>query len=126
MNVPGANGVGLVVMDWTLAVGALLACVFQLAALRSKEVSDSPMVDGARRIKVAGWALVTGWVVIVMVVDGDLLVPIYGAIPLVLLAWGDAFGAVARLWAADPPPRFRHMLSDPMPLWTDSSQQRHR
>lgn len=93
------NGAGYVAMDWLFCIGALLACVGQFAVLRSPDVRESYLLDGARRVRIVAWGMLCVRSLYVLVNDGDLMVPIFSLVPLLMMAWADVMAAMGRLFS---------------------------
>lgn len=95
------TGVGYVPLDWLFCVCTALAAVVQCAVLRSPDVGESRIVNGTRRLRLVAWSILFLRTAFVLTTAGDLLVPIYSLMPLLMLVLADIFSGMARLFTGE-------------------------
>lgn len=90
-----------VASDWLLALMALLCSLGHIAVLRSPDYQESFTRESIRRIKIAGFSLLTIRWWYVLLFDTDLLIPAPTVMGMTLVLGAEFFMAVYLLFSGE-------------------------
>lgn len=93
--IPGA---GYIILDILTVLLCTLAAVVQLAVMRDKSVPEPRLIEAARGILVAGYAILAVRFGALLAADGDLYIPGITEVALAMIAVGHIAFAAVRLF----------------------------
>lgn len=92
------SGLGLILADYFLAILVTLCTAVHLAILRAPDIEESETIQAIRRIKIAGFAILTMRFWYVLFTQGDLHVPAPTELGLSMIFGAELYRCIYRLY----------------------------